>query len=516
MKNKKWLIIGIISVLFILLEAAATVFYVMPYIFRNKMFEALKNGNGSDAAADYDKVNFFAAKDINDEIRGFIITETNDYLRGNGNYEDALKRVGAAESIGAFKGKNLESFENIAITRCAGLLEEAYQKRTEDSDCNISELVDSFNSAYNSSVGKDKSIFDNYSDSDRVTYQAYLDDELDNYLKSKFSKYKTGGIALDDIKCYVGAAKELYADTDYSDELSEEIRYIEYYEKCIADVQSTFESGDYFTAYYNIKDVYDNPQDEKVFAEYKSQIKALVDETYEKAKSDGLERALERAKAGDEDTANRIMDELRNMCGRDVDFTEIEKYMTPKWAKAYMAYMSKWDDNLGAQCNSSDYVATYFEGRSDQSINSTKFLTYNSYKPSKLFLSDIDGNSVPELILMSDVTCYVLTYSEEKVKLVTLCVPLTGLGEDGILIQGGGENSNYGTIKISEDTAYFTHFVYDSNGVYYKGGYTDGDKIDKVTYQEEYDYIKSLDVYELPDTYGIGDIQKAVDDYRNH
>ena len=129
---------------------------------------------------------------------------------------------------------------------------------------------------------------------------------------------------------------------------------------------------------------------DKVFADYKSEYKKIMDEAYQKAKDDGLAKALASAKAGDEETANRIMDELRLMCGSDVNFSEIEKYLTPKWAKAYAAFMENWDKNLETQCTTSPYVSTFTEKNKNASINSTQYLTYDKYKPDKMFLADID------------------------------------------------------------------------------------------------------------------------------
>lgn len=63
MKSKKWLIIGITAVIFILLEAAAAILFVLPSIYKNKMIDALKDGNGAAAAGYYDKVKFLAESD---------------------------------------------------------------------------------------------------------------------------------------------------------------------------------------------------------------------------------------------------------------------------------------------------------------------------------------------------------------------------------------------------------------------------------------------------------------------
>ena len=209
------------------------------------------------------------------------------------------------------------------------------------------------------------------------------------------------------------------------------------------------------------------------------------------------------------------MDELRAICGNDIDFSEIEQYLTPKWAKAYIAFMADWDKNLGAQCTSSNYVATYAVGKTENSINSTEYLTYDKYKPDRFFLADLDSNGIPELVMMSSLTSYIETFSDDQVKLVTLCVPLAGLGEKGIIIQH--DEHSYGTIEISGDSAVFTHFLYNEDDtLFYRNGYGNDYMITKEDYNAEFEVIKGFDLYPLPNTFKIDEIQKAVDEYRSH
>ena len=513
MKSKKWLIIGITAVLFILLEAAATILFVVPSIYKNKMIDALKAGDGTAAASYYDKVKFLVEGDRDAVVKGFIISETNDYLRGNGTYEDVIKKVRASESIGAFKGKNLEAVEDISLTQCINVLEDSHSSFYEEDD-KILDAVSKFSKVYNVTDVAGVSLLDGYVESDKAAYQKFMDERLDGYLKGKFSKFKAGEMDFDEIYAYVSIARTAFNETEYCDELGVELEYIKLYEDQLKRIKQYMEDGEYATAYQMAKSMLDVPADQSVFPEYKADYTKAKDEAYKKAKEDGLAKALELAKAGDEDGANAIMDELREMCGNDVDFSEIEKYLTPKWAKAYAAFMADWDKNLNTQCTTSPYVKTSSSKHPDQSINSTEFLQYDKFKPEKLFIADIDNNGTPEMVLMSSLTCYIETYSDDRVKLVTLVVPLTGLGENGVVIQNG-ENT-YGTIKISGDSAEFTHFVYNDDILYYRNGYGEDFMVDKSDYQEEYDIIKSMDVYPLPGTYAVADYQKAIDDFRSH
>ena len=193
MKSKKWLIIGIISVIFILLESAAAIFYVIPGIYKNKMLEELKNGNGAAAAGYYDKVRFLGEKDRDAEVKGLVISKTNDYLRGNGNYEETFRVVSATESIGNFKGKNLEALEDIALTQCIKLLDDSH-KSFYDADFSILDAAAEFSNVYNSVDKNGNSVLDGYVESDKSAYHKYMDERLDGYLKGKFTQYKSGEI----------------------------------------------------------------------------------------------------------------------------------------------------------------------------------------------------------------------------------------------------------------------------------------------------------------------------------
>ena len=514
MKSKKWLIIGIISVIFILLESAAAIFYVIPGIYKNKMLEELKNGNGAAAAGYYDKVRFLGEKDRDAEVKGFVISKTNDYLRDNGNYEETFRVVSATESIGHFKGKNLEALEDIALTQCIKLLDDSH-KSFYDSDFSILDAAAEFSNVYNSVDKNGNSVLDGYVESDKSAYHKYMDERLDGYLKGKFTQYKSGEIDYDEINAYVTTAQNCFSNIELTSELSEELYFIRVYESDLSDIRKAIDEGNYSAAYYSSKNMYDNQEEQKVFADYKSEYKKIMDEAYQKAKDDGLAKALASAKAGDEETANQIMDELRLMCGSDVNFSEIEKYLTPKWAKAYAAFMENWDKNLETQCTTSPYVSTFTEKNKNASINSTQYLTYDKYKPDKMFLADIDRNGIPELVLISSLTCYIETYSDNAVKLVTLVVPIAGFGEKGIVIQKG--EGSYGTIKISGDSAVFTHFIYsDDDTLFYRNGYGTDNMIDRETYMAEFEVIKGMDVYPLPGTYDIADYQKAIDEFRSN
>ena len=358
-------------------------------------------------------------------------------------------------------------------------------------------------------------MLDGYVESDKSAYHKYMDERLDGYLKGKFTQYKSGVIEYDEINDYVTTAQNCFSNIELTSELSEELYFIRVYESDLSDIRKAIDEGNYSAAYYSSKNMYDNPEEQKVFADYKSEYKKIMDEAYQKAKDDGLAKALASAKAGDEETANQIMDELRLMCGSDVNFSEIEKYLTPKWAKAYAAFMENWDKNLETQCTTSPYVSTFTEKNKNASINSTQYLTYDKYKPDKMFLADIDRNGIPELVLISSLTCYIETYSDDAVNLVTLVVPIAGFGEKGIVIQKG--EGSYGTIKISGDSAVFTHFIYsDDDTLFYRNGYGTDNMIDRETYMAEFEVIKGMDVYPLPGTYDIADYQKAIDEFRSN
>ena len=520
MKSKKWLIAGIISIILVLAEAAAMFLFVLPGMNKNKMIEALEEGDGAAAADYYDKVNFFAEGDKDDVVKGFLTTATNNYVSGKGSYEDALKKIQAAEKISAFKGKNIDNYKIIALKREMEIYEEAHKIVLEDENADISDIWDEFSTIYYAEDNKGGSYLTNYKENDIEFREKYIDDGLNSFLKGKYDSYNAGGIEDDEMLCYLDSAIYLFEDTGYAYQLSDEMYYVQYYNEGLEMIKGELDEDNYVEAYDNAVSYIDNPADEEIFPRYENEFIAIRDTAYNDVKEKGYEAALSDAEAGKTESAQAMMDNLRRICGDDIDLSEIEKLITPEWKKAYLDYMADWDANLRAVCTSSDYVEVLFEGK-DESVTSTEYLNYDSYRPDSIVLYDIDQNGTPEMILRSSATEYIFAYNGEETEFLGLIVGISGFGEGGHIISAFSDpDSNYpndsGELyrftdgKLVCESSYY--FVEDEGGkTYCVDTYTE--MTTEEAFNEAKEKILSAKTVEMPASSPIDSYESVINDY---
>ena len=435
MKSKKWLIICIVSIIAIILEAAATVIFVLPGVNKNKMFEALSEGKGEEAAECYDKIRFFAADTVDDEIKGFLITETNACVDGKKKYDDVLKEILAVEKIGKYKNKNIEYIESINLGQLLSIYEMGFSDCVLNDSDGIFPIWDQFDEVYDISVKGDEHLND-YSDGDHDKYTAFIDSGLDAYLRDKFEQFQNGEIDEDGIVAYIEVAQNFFRDDTYAQELNEELYFVKYYKRAIDEISTMIEDEEYFDAYDAAKETMDNPLDEKYSSKYNQELQDLLDEAYAKGKDYGLAKGLEAAQAEDTDTAQNYVNELKRIYGDDVDVSEIEALIAPGWAKAYKAFCEDLDNNLHAAIDAGIEVKSEI---TEDIIFTTADLTYEDVHPNKIALYDFDGNDIPELILSDSLAGvqYIFTFADGTVKGIFVGT-IDGIGDQ-----------NYAVIRIS-------------------------------------------------------------------
>ena len=520
MKSKKWLIAGIISIVLVIAEAAAMFLFVLPGMYKGKMVEALESGDGAAAAEYYDKVNFLAAGDKDDVVKGFLTKATNDYIDGKGSYEDAVKKIQAVEKIGSFKGKLIDNYKVTGLKREIEIYDDTYSLLLADDSTDVGPNIDDFFNVYYAYDAKDNFILKNYKEEEVSTREEYMDKGLNSYLKEKYDSYNAGSIGDDEMISYVDAAIKLFTDSQYAFQLDSEMYYVKYYKEGLEITKGKLDEGKYIEAYDSAAAFIDYPADEDVFPRYKGEFESLRDSAYNDVKEKGYAAALGDAQAGNAESAEKMMGELRRICGDDIDLSEIEKLITPEWKKAYLAYMANWDSNLRTACTSSNYVVVYNKD-GDESITSSENLDYETYKPTSMVLYDIDADGTPEMILRSEATEYLIAYDGENAVLVGLVVSIDGFGEAGQVIaiyeeNGDGYHYDSGEIfKYSDGTLVCETFYYfyedESEKEYCVDTYEE--ETDEETYKEAKEKVVNANTIAVPASSPINSYESVINGY---
>lgn len=441
MKNKKWPVITIISFIFLALEIAAVFILILPGVNKNKMFEALRNGKGEAAADYYEKVRFFAAKDIEEDINGFLISETNGFLSGEISYNDFISRVWAVETIPDFKGASLECLKNANYFQLINLYEKGYTEEMLNSGENLFDIWDDFDDAYYAYDKKGNSLIDNYG-SKADDYYSFVNKGLDDYLKTKYDSFKAGDLDSTAISSYVYVAEEFFVDDAYTDEVKTEISKLSSYEDEVRAIQALVDEGNYYDAISNAEAVIEKYDGQLYFDSYKKELKELYNKAYEEGEKDSLSKAKAAADSGDKKEANAWIDRIKEIYGDEVDTSAIEDQLVPEWAKGYIAFMDNFANSFKTVMSKGP-ESYKIAGKEDKIFDAAaKHADDEIVALKEIWLDDLDGNGIPELIIgEEDTPHYIFTWSKNEVIILLEC----------------------GTVMAYEDGGYiYTHASYDA------------------------------------------------------
>ena len=438
MKGKKFFVIGIISLVLIALEVACFLILVLPGMNRNKMFDLLSEGKGKEAADYYDKLGPVISKDIKDEMKGFLVTETNSYLDGKKNYDELISEIHAVEEIKDFKGSTLEYVKCANPPQLLNLFEKGFTDQIMNDGDNLFDIWDDFDDIYNVRGVKGDSLLDNYADKD--SYYEAMDDSLDSRLREKYDEYKAGTIDAPTMAAYTKVAEEFFVDDEYVNQVNKEISMVLGFETELAAIRKKMDNNDYYSAMDDAKAAMDTYADDEYFKDYESKFQALYDEAYSKGKEDGLAKASAQLAAGDKKAVRKTIEKLKGIYGDDIDTSEIEDMLVPDWGKAYIAFIDDLKNQLVAVIGDDSYKFS-IAGQDDRVYESPG--NYSDFDTSILktvLLTDLDKNGIPELLLMGDYRTIILSWSDNKVSYVLDIGRVTGYSDDGYIYT---ESDNY-------------------------------------------------------------------------
>jgi hypothetical protein len=526
LKNRKWFIIIVISLVLIAFEVASVFILILPGMNKNKMFEALREGKGDEASDYYDRVKYFAAQDIQEDIKGFMVTETNAYLSGSGSYENFISRIRAVEKIADFKGSSFEYVKTANMTQLRGLFEKGYSDQVLNSGDNLFDIWDDFDDVYYIYDKNGKSLADNYGNKADEYYE-YINDGLDDCLKDKYNQYKAGTIDAAAITAYTEVALEFFVDTEYTGEVHEEISQIAKYEKELAVLQSMLDEKLYYDAIDQAAADIEAYSTDQYFGDYKDDFQSIYDKAYSEGKEDGLAKAKAAAEAGDKKEAREKIAELKEIFGEDVDTSAIEDMLVPDWAKAYIAFMDDLPKNFKAAMEKGPEQYIIAGNEKNAFTGATKNADYDTSNLEIVTVYDIDKNGTPELILGSNNEKsfhYVFTWNGKEVSVLMTIGHILGFGDKGYVVSKSYTDSSTEEEVLTEYLWYVSgteasiksitiYTVLKDEDLYLVDSNTSEDKVDKEKYDEALAKIEEQIKTDLPDCAAIGDYKNYLVTY---
>ncbi len=424
MKSKKWIIIGLISLALIVAELVLLFVWVLPGMKKNKALKSIEDGNVSEAKTLFSELSDSAVNDLRNDVNDIIVYKSNLYLEGKTDYSSFYNTMKAVESVSRYNEMTYEAFKTVNIPRMQTVYEElvtATINKSKDADAKLDEFRH-LKRCENSD--DDTGIYYGWVNGKDREYEKDVQTAMDSYLKEKYDAYKAGRLDYEKMNIYAATAGSAWY-SDYTYEVQTELSYDKYFSEYLDEAKSYYDKDDYWQAMKKIDNVREWYKEEEVYQNnWQSKFDTLYSEAENKAKVYYPQKAIDAAKNGDTATAETIIRELKKHFGDDFDVSQIEQNMHADWQRAYVEYMADWKKNLERDVVEGAAGGDYFEMTKEE---------LEQKLPTKVFLMDIDGDSVPEMLLSAKDTLYIFTYSSSKV-VYTGQFPWLGLGDKNTLV----------------------------------------------------------------------------------
>ena len=411
MKTKRWQVVSIVSLALIVVEVALFLLLAMPAMRTNKLFKSIEACDKREAADVYDSLSDGAKDRFQKKLDDFGTYQVNQYIDGKLEYEKVRDILDTASSLDNRDCPTLiapykDKADTLELIR---LYEEGVQEYKRSEDVNSHK--------YNAAYTAYKEIYN------AMENPSVADGELYDYFDARYSEYNSGKIDVCAMAAYADTGEYFFSYSSKAYELASEVAtdmyYIQMYQENLDEAQKMYDEEDYFGCvdYCDNELTWTFTDDDETG--YRDKFQALRDEAYEAGKDYYLAKAEELINSGDVEGGQEILTKMDEMYGDDVDTSEVWALAKPAWMGAYVKYMKDWETNVPADMASGVKIGEY---------DDPTLLNYDDYKPSDLYLYDVDENGVPEMLLRGeDYHYFIYTYDGNNVvftgmiSLVSLC-----------------------------------------------------------------------------------------------
>ena len=322
MKNKKWLIITIISLVLILAEVGAFFVLIKPEMNRKKMLDAVQAGQGKQAASYKEDVKFFAEKKLDDDIKDILTYDTNQFIDGKMKYQDLVKVYNAVETIKDYKGLTKDYIVPANTKQLIDTYEKGYNEYVLNST--VGDVWDEFYDTYYVYLSNNESLIEKYDEKTVESVKGKFDEALNSYIQSKYEAFEADTLDYEAIDAYVKSAESLFINTEYVWELDSKLWNVKKYKDSLAEVEKLFNENDYFSVIDECKYALEWYKDEEMFAKYQDQFQKYYDDAFNTGKTFYIEQGKQLVTDGKIDDAQSLIYNLKYYYGDEFDTSEIE------------------------------------------------------------------------------------------------------------------------------------------------------------------------------------------------
>lgn len=389
--NKTWRNIIIVSLVFVLIEAAVVAILFKPYYDCYKVYKSIENGNWIEAQEEYNSLSSSKQNRVQRYLPEYAKWLANQYAEGNIKYENTAAAFDAVNAID--ESKNLYS---------------AYMY-----DISKNEYVNVINGMYNAANTFNTTEAYNYRQTlnainQRLGYDV-REEILVNMLNIEYEKFLNEEITSENIDNFYNLVigNSYYDAYNYAYVIKNNVECVRAYRSVYENALANYNESKYFETMELCKLIVTAPEDML----YQKKISELYASAYEDGKEYYQNLIREYAAKEDKNSAVELMAKVEMTYGDDVDLSQVKEDMAEAWQLAAIDLIEDWETDL------KEHLSGFSSG---QYILEHK---YTDFKPDSVLLYDVDGDMIPELFLFNEsrvnneyVECFVYVYDDEEEK----------------------------------------------------------------------------------------------------
>ncbi len=428
MKTKKWITIGLISLVVLITSVVLLFVLVLPGIKRNKAMKALEEGEKAEASTlfmemDPDKVDGFK-----DDVKDLVVYKANQCIKSEIDYEDFFEVMDAVENVSNFRGMTQGAFIAVNGPRMKKLYLDGVNEYTKSGDSkDYSKIRDEFRKLSGTEWKGGVGIRFTWDDSTSKAYETAVIDPLEAELKTQYDAYNAGTLDYDTMNAYAETAESFwYSDAAFN--IRSEMYYDKIFRESLDEAKASYDKEEYWECIRSIDSTRSWYGEESAYKKWKSQFDTLYEEAENRAKTYYVEKAIEAAKNNDKYEVESTIAKLKEHFGEDFDTSKIEENLHAEWQTAYVTYFAgNWKNDIKSEIDSISDGDDFF---------GLKTMDLEKDLPSKIFLKDLDNDKIPEVLLADSKYMFVFGYYGGTVRCAGV-VQWRGIGDDGKIVAGG-------------------------------------------------------------------------------
>ena len=422
--TKVWLIIFIIDIILIAAGAVVGAIFILPKFYEAKFYNAIETGNRDEA----DKILFtdfgFVKKRVDASLPDYLTYQANLYLDGKTDYDTVKDIFIEIENMDGYSGATELYFTKINSIEIINAYKTAVRDYIDNGskDYENAELKEGFDTVY-----LIKKYFVRYADNFKGDYKDTLDSALNSELEEQFAAFQSGEMKYRVIDAYAQIAVSYYYDKEYANWVKDSLRDAADINDAYLMAREHYRNKEYFECIELLKESIKQFGGSDLYGTFKEDYETLLAKAESEGESYYISEAVRLAKEEKFEEALELSEKIKKVY-KNADLSEVQELCRPKWKEKYKEYLANLSDNIKEDMSKGVSVAGLF--------NSSEYSTEGAL-PEKLYIGDLDGDDVPEMVLMDDEKAFFYGCDRGGVYFLGVC-NLVGLASDGVVSSFGG------------------------------------------------------------------------------